>query len=71
MGEVQAANAPASSLHCVGSPAVNVNVGDLELLGLLGFPPVMPTVGGIESIVQVYATWSVLPTESLALTVNV
>ena len=68
---MQAANASPSSLHCVGSLAVNVNVGDLELLGSLGFPPVMLTVGGIESIVQVYASWSVLPTESVALTVNV
>ena len=71
VGEVQAANAPASSLHCVGSLAVNVNVADLELLGSLGFPAVIATVGGIESIVQVYASWSALPTESVALTVNV
>ena len=55
----------------MGSLAVNVNVADFELLGLLGFPSVMTTVGGIESIVQVYASWSVLPTESVALTVNV
>src|SRR5207237_707846 len=72
-GDVHAANAPASSLHCCVVPdslTVNANVALAELLGFDGVE-VSVTVGGTVSIVHVKLALPVLPAVSVERTVNV
>ena len=57
--------------NVTGSPAVNVNVGELSLLGSLGGCPIV-VVGAVVSIVHVNeAAVPVFPAASVDLTENV
>src|SRR5262245_7435546 len=68
---MHAVNAPLSRRHAtaIAPPVVNVSVAVVELVAA-GGPPVIVTVGGTVSIVQVNVAVDALPTGSDARTVK-